>query len=1064
MQANLIIYDVFRKRKKKSFSGFVAVLSVFLMTGILPAGSQTAMKNTVRINGKVSELSGSPLPGVTVVVKERPATGAVTDADGQFTVSIPEDAQTLVFSHIGFNKKEILIGNRSVFDIILDEMATDIEEIVVVGYGKQKKATLTGAVTNVGTNELIRASQANVSNALVGRLSGLIAMQTSGEPGKDQATLRIRGVGTFASAGGVDLQGPLIMVDGIEMPRYNNIDPYEIENVSILKDASATAVYGVRGANGVILITTKRGTVSRPGISYSGNVAITGFTNLRKNMNAYDWARSFNEALSYDSYLDGRYEPRFTEEELVKFRDHTDPLFYPDTDWYSLLFRDRACQTQHNININGGTEKVKYFISAGYFSQNGMYNNTRLLAGYDTQVKYDRYSFRTNFDFEVTRGLSLALNISNQLDERRAPAIPAENLIADAAAQTPTSGPGIWEGKIINNLPGRYSFTENSIAKLVMNPKNEDFQNQFNLSTRLDYKLGFITEGLSARATVSCQNYYSQRKIISKSGLTYNAMLDPATNRAAIIPVGEETPFTISTSHDKNRTVYVETGFDCARTFGHHTVTGLVLYNQRKYYAPGLLFAVPNGYQGIAGRITCNYDNRYLAEFNMGYNGTENFAPGKRFAFFPAYSLGWVVTEEKFFPENSPVSFLKLRGSYGEVGNDLIGGDRFLYRPTAYTYGPGDDSTDGTNPAWYWGVYGSDMQRYNSVNEGKIGNPNLTWERAAKMNIGIDLHLWENKIAITADLFKERRKQILTNQNTNPVITGANMPAYNMGEMENGGFDGEITFRDNAGKLNYWVKGIYTFAKNKIIFMDEVPQPYDYLYKTGRRYNQYFGLIAEGFYNTWDEVNDTNRPVYEWNNNKIQPGDVKYKDVNEDGKINSFDMLPIGYSDFPEITYGFSLGGEFHGFDFSILFQGADHVSFRASKKSSRGFQEQGGAVDYLKDYSWTQERYESGARIRFPHLSSSASQVANYQSSTLWVEDARYLRLKNVEAGYTFKGGILEKTGIQSARVYVNGVNLYTWHHLFPGENPEIPTYSDGNYEPYPIMRNVNFGMNINF
>jgi hypothetical protein len=260
------------------------------------------------------------------------------------------------------------------------------------------------------------------------------------------------------------------------------------------------------------------------------------------------------------------------------------------------------------------------------------------------------------------------------------------------------------------------------------------------------------------------------------------------------------------------------------------------------------------------------------------------------------------------------------------------------------------------------------------------------------------------------------------------------------------------------------MKGIYTFARNKIVFMDEVPQPYDYLYRTGRRYNQYFGLIAEGFYNTWDEVNDAKRPVYEWNNNKIQPGDVRYRDVNDDGKINSFDMVSIGYSDFPEITYGFSFGGAFREFDFSILFQGSDHVSFRASKKSSRGFQEQGGAVDYLKDYSWTQERYDSGAKIKFPHLSSSASQVSNYQSSTLWVEDASYLRLKNVEIGYTFKGKILDKAGIQNARFYVNGTNLYTWHNLFPGENPEIPTYNDGNYEPYPIMRNVNFGVNINF
>lgn len=1041
----------------------IIALTMLLAKSNLVMAQATSEIVLQKISGTIVDSDGNSLPGVSVIVKEKATIGTVSNSDGYFTLNIPNNAKTLIFSFLGYKTQEISIIRNKNYNIVMEDKTVEMNEFVVVGYGTQKKATLTGAVTNVGTKELLQSSQANVSNALVGRLSGLLAVQKSGEPGKDQSTLHIRGIGTFATSADVDLQGPLVMVDGIETPNYNNIDPNEIETVSILKDASATAVYGVRGANGVILITTKRGTLSKPKVNFSTSLAVTSFTDLRKNMNAYDWARSFNEALYYDGYLSGKYEPRFTEEELIKFRDHTDPLFYPDTDWYSLLFKDNSHQSQQNINISGGTQKVKYFLSLGLFDQNGMYNNTGMLKGYDSQVSYRRYNFRTNFDFQVTKDLSVSLNISNQLDDRKSPETLAENLISDAAAQTPTSGPGIWEGKLINNLPGRYDFVENPIISLVMRPKIQNFQNQFNVSSRIDYKLDAITKGLSTHINISYQNYYNEYRRLTKTGRTYTARFDEDTQQAVILPEGEDTRFTYGVSHGKNRKEYMEVGFDYMRTFGDHAVSGLLLYNQSKYYAPNLLFSVPNGYQGLVGRVTYNYKAKYLAEFNAGYNGTENFAPGKRFGFFPAYSLGWVASEESFFPKNDMVSLLKLRGSYGEVGNDKIGGERFLYRPTAYVYDPTADAHTSVNAAWYWGVYGQDWNRYNSVSEGKIGNPDLTWERAAKMNIGVDLKVWKDRISITADLFREHRTQILTNQNTSPVVVGANLPAYNMGEMNNGGFDGEITFRDKINSFNYWIKGVYTFARNEIINMDEVPQPYSYLERTGKRFNQYFGYIAEGFYNTWEEVNDVNRPVYEWQNNKLQPGDFKYKDVNGDGLLNSFDQVPLGYSDFPEISYGVSFGGNYKNFDFSILFQGSDNVSFRASKKSNRGFQEEGGAVDYLKDYSWSQKRYESGAEIRFPHLSSSG-QVVNYLSNSVWVEDASYLRLKNTEVGYTIHGRILNKLGIQSARLYVNATNIFTWDKIFPGEDPEVPTYNDGNYEPYPLMRNVNFGFNINY
>lgn len=1027
-----------------------------------PVSLSTQPQNDKKISGIVTDATGEPLTGVSVVVKGT-MIGTTTDIDGKFSLNVPANAQALELTFIGMKQQTITLGKSDLLKITMEEGSVDIEEVVVVGYGKQKKATVTGAVSMVQTKELTQSSQANISNALVGRMSGLLAVQKSGEPGKDQATIRIRGIGSFATDNNVDLQAPLVMVDGIETPNYNTIDPNEIENVSILKDASATAVYGVRGANGVILITTKRGVVAKPKVSLSTSYAVSSFANLRKQMNSYDYARSFNEALRYDSYTTGvAYEPRYSEADIQAYKDHSDPLFHPDTDWVDLIFRKHSLQTQHNINITGGTERVKYFASIGAFTQQGLYNNTNFIDGFSTQVRYNRYNFRTNFDFKVTERLNVQLNVSDQVEDQKGPSDSTPYILANAFAHPPTSGPGIHNGMIIENLDGEYTFTDNPLKGLIIGHGHlREYRNQLNGSLRFNYKLDYITEGLSSHATISYQNYNTHTTRYVKNIVTYKVRGDK--DNPVFIPQGQDGNFETNDYAGKNRKIYIEAGFDYSRTFGQHTVGGLLLYNQSKYYDPGLAYLVPNAYQGVVGRVTYDFASRYLIEFNMGYNGTENFRSGKRFGFFPAVSAGWVLSEEPFFPKNDIVSFIKIRGSYGEVGNDKIGGERFLYRPTTYVYNTSSGNFN-DNCAYWFGTVGSNYTLYKTSSEGKIGNPDLTWERAKKWNIGTDMSFWDNRIKFTADYFHEERNDILANRGTTPNIVGANLPAYNLGRMENYGIDGELNFRDHIGSVNYWLKGIFTFARNKIKYMDETNKQYPYQTRTGHRFNQYFGYVAEGFYNTWEEVNDANRPVSDFNNNKIQPGDIKYKDINGDGLINSYDQVPIGYSDFPEITYGFSLGANWKGFDISILFQGSDHVSFRCSKKSNRGFQENGSAVDYLKDYSWTPERYANGDEIRFPRLSSSNSNEHNYLSSTLWVENASYLRLKNLEVGYTFSGKLLQKIGLESARLYVNGTNLVTWSDLFPGEDPEIPSYNDGNYEPYPIVKTVNMGLNVQF
>ena len=1038
------------------------ILAVLLVLSVWV--SPLMADNRVSVSGTVEDSSGEPVIGATVVVSGAPG-GTATDADGRFALQLNVPS-VITVTFIGMQPVSVDVTRGGELPtIVMHENSVVMDEVVVVGYGQQKKATVTGAISQVQTKDLLQSSQANLSNALVGRMSGLLAVQRSGEPGNDQSTLRIRGVGTFASGGDTDLSAPLVMVDGIETPNFNSIDPNEIENVSILKDASATAVYGVRGANGVILITTKRGLSQRPKVSFSTNFAIGGFTNLREQMNAYDYAMAFNESRRYDGYLTGNYAPRYTEEDIQLYKDHSDPVFHPDTDWIDMIFKKHTLQTQHNVNITGGTDRVKYFASVGAFTQEGMYNNTDLLEGIDGQVRYNRFNFRSNFDFTVTSFLDIKLNISDQLENHKGTASSSGYILSNSFAHPPTSGPGIIDGKLIENLDGEYNFVGTPLHLLLLgNGQTKQYRNQLNLSTRFNLNLDQWVKGLGAHLTISYQNFSSHLVKYTKEAVTYTAK--GTKDNTVFLPQGRDGAVMSTESTGKNRKSYFEGGLDYNRSFGRHELGILALYNQSKYHDPALAYLVPNAYQGIVGRVTYNYANRYLVEFNAGYNGTENFRAGRRFGFFPAYSLGWVASSESFFPQTPVVTFLKIRGSYGEVGNDKIGGERFLYRPTSYVYNSTENnvSYSAVNNQYFFGTVGSNYTFYRTSSEGKLGNPDLTWERAKKLNAGFDIHFWNDKIHLTADYFHESRNDILTNRSSVPVIIGASMPAYNLGRMVNWGFDGEVNYFDRVGDVNYWVKGTFTFARNKVKYMDEADKKYPYQSATGQRYNQCFGLIAEGFYNTWDEVNDPLRPVSMWNNNRIQPGDVKYKDVNGDGRIDNYDYVPIGYSDFPEISYGFSVGANWKGFDFSILFQGAGHVSLRASKQSMRGFQQDGSAVAYLKDYSWTPERYESGAEIKFPHLSADASNSHNYVNSTLWIRDASYLRLKNVEVGYTIPAHVLRKLGLQTVRVYVNGTNLATWCGLFPGEDPEIPTYSDSNYEPYPIMRTVNFGLSLSF
>ncbi|HVG13847.1 MAG TPA: SusC/RagA family TonB-linked outer membrane protein, partial [Chitinophagaceae bacterium] len=649
--------------------------------------ANTAVSRTITISqqlpvsGIIYNEKNEPLSGVNILEKGG-TQGTTTNDKGEFRMNVQSGESILVISMVGFQTQEVKATGGGMA-IILRSTTQSLEDVVVVGYGTQKKVTNTGAQASMAGKLLVQSPAANISNSLVGRLPGLFASQASGEPGNDQSTLRIRGVGTFNGS-----QEPLILVDGIQVDNYNNIDPNEIENITILKDASSTAVYGVRGANGVLIITTKRGKTGPARVSYTFNNAINSFTAIRSQMNSYDYARSFNEAKKGDAFIAGSaYVPQFTDEEVEKFRTGSDPIFYPNTDWYKLMLKKSSSQQQHNLNINGGTDKVRYAVSTGFFNQEGLYNNTNLAEDYDAQVKFKRFNFRSNLNFNITSMFRAAIDISSQTELRSGSAGNTQNIIENIARANPTLSPGIVDGKVIRLPQGG-----TPIEGLYQGGFQREYRNYLNGSVRLEHDLNFITKGLGAHGIVAYQNFNSQRFLNTKNNgnIEIYRPLRLADNSIVYLPQNQDAQYGFSETIDKNRRQTAEFGFNYNRTFGDHNVTGLLLYNQQKSIDPDFTFLIPSGYQSYVGRTTYAYKSRYLAEVNIAYQGTENFAPGRRFGVFPAYSLGWVASEEKFFPQNDILSFLKIRASYGEVGSDLIGtnflssDNRFLYRPTAW--------------------------------------------------------------------------------------------------------------------------------------------------------------------------------------------------------------------------------------------------------------------------------------------------------------------------------------------------------------------------------------------
>ena len=1018
-----------------------------LIVGLLCICSTAAtFAQTATVSGVVKDDTGEPVIGAGVLVKGT-TLGTITDIDGHFSFRADDLNGVLVVSFVGMETQEIPMKGKGTFDIVLKSSNTLLEEVQVVAYGAQKKVTLTGSISSVNTDELLKVPTASIGNMLSGVLSGVSSIQSSGQPGGDDPDVFIRGISTLNTMNAK----PLYLVDGVERSFFQ-IDPNEVENITILKDASSTAVFGVRGANGVIIVTTKRGKEGKAKINASFSYGIQTPTRMPEFVNSYDYATFLNEAYTNDGK-----DPKFTPEAVEAFRTHSNPIIYPDTDWMELLFKSSAPQTQGNVNISGGTERVRYFISMGMLDQKGFFKNhdTR----YDANFNFNRYNYRANLDIDFTKTTLVAINMGGRVEKRNFPRSGDDinQLFRRIYWATPFSGPGIVDGKWIKGnsqyLPVGLS---DGLGNIYGRGYGSKTTNVVNLDLALTQKLDFVTKGLQFKIKVAYNSGYDHTKERATSIESYQPwyrkdvtwMEHPAgsdPNEVVYIQDGEAGLISYAESFGKSRDWYAEASFDWKRDFDLHHLSALALYNQSKTYYPDSDYpGIPRGYVGLVGRVTYDYDNKYLIEGNVGYNGSENFAPGNRYGFFPAVSGGWVLTQEEFLKDNPVVNFLKIRASYGIVGNDRYHPygtgfmDRFLYLPNSYFIGSGYQF--GTGTSWSPGAY-----------EKSFGNSGLSWEKSAKQNYGIDFSLFNQKLSGSIDYFYEKRTDILAKASTDPIIHAMSLPVLNLGIVSNKGVELNLKWNHKINSFRYWTNLNVSYAKNKIVYQDEVPSEYTYTLKTGHPVGQPFGLKVRGFY--YEGMEDVADHSY-----VLKEGDVVHEDLNHDGKIDDNDKTAIGYPSYPLLNAGLTLGFEYKGFDFSMLWVGATKTS-RVLEETFRkplGETYDRSLMSHQFTDRWTPE---TAATAKLPRATIDGVKN-NYRDSELWVKDASYLRLKNIEIGYNFRLPFMPKIGMEKMRVFMTGYNLLTFDKLKISD----PESMSSGVPQYPVMRVINFGLNVSF
>ena len=1010
-------------------------------------------KKVTEVTGIVSDSSG-PVIGATVMVKGS-KTGVITDLDGKFSIKVPDGA-TIVVSYIGYSNKEIQYKGEKTLKVSLSENVHELQEVQVVAYGSQKKVTITGALSSIGTEELLKSPVASMANALTGKVTGLASVQSSGQPGADDATLYVRGVGSLSTS----LSQPLMLVDGVERSFFQ-LDPNEVENITILKDASATAVFGVRGANGVILVTTKRGTAGKAKISFTTTYAWQMPSRVPEFAGSYDYANAYTNAQRHDGVAESQLA--FSPEVIEKFRTNSDPLIYPNTDWVDMLINKSALQTQHNFNISGGSERVRYFASLGVFTQDGLFK-TFEENGNDKGFKYNRYNYRVNMDIDVTKTTSMQVNLGGYLNDKQEPNFnngtytDLKFLFRDIYTAAPFAGAGVVDGRWITSNPKNFGVKLSDDAMNVYYGKgyNTRTQNTLNFDFQLVQKLDMVTKGLKAHV-----------KGAYNSGVTISKRREGRSNKyEAIYNSDGQMVYKLLQDYQKlgysestglSRNWYMEAALNYSRNFKDHHVSALAMYNQSMTYypsGPSEFSGIPRSYVGLVGRATYDYKTKYLLDLSVGYNGSENFAKGQRFGLFPAGSIGWIISEESFFkPIKKAVTYLKLRASYGIVGNDRVSDNsRFLYLPDKYITSSGNYNFGSTNNGNTAGAA-----------EASKGNPNVTWETSAKQNYGLDAKFLKDRLSLNFDYFIEHRKNILIARTVDPGYLAVKLPIANIGKVNNQGYEINLKWDDQIGKVRYFVGANLSYAKNEVVFIDEIRYPHDWMQTEGKPVGQQFGYIFDGYFTEEEAKNYEAQKGKEGGiadqgtGYKPLAGDVKYRDLNGDHKIDDKDKRDIGYPIYPLYSGGVNMGISYKGFDFSMTWSGAFKTSRLLSAMYRVPFGENNNSaiMKYMIEEAWTPEK---GDAAKAPAISIN-SKAHNYMDSDLWLRDASYVRLKNIEAGYSFPSELTKKLHIGSLRIFMSGYNLLTFDNLKvtdPEANP------DGT--AYPLIKVVNVGLKVGF
>lgn len=1046
---------------------------------------QATQSNKITVSGTVlDKTTNDPLIGVSVVVKGVANAGTITDMDGKFTLKLPYAEAPLVFSYLGYQPQEIVPGAKKELTVLLQEDTKALQEVVVVGYTKQRKETMIGSVATITTKDLTQSPTANINNALAGRLPGLIVNQyAGGEPGVDQSELFIRGKATYGN------QSAIVIVDGIERD-MSYLAPDEIETFTILKDASATAAYGIRGANGVIVITTKRGKAAEKAtVNLKASIGINQPIGFPEYLGSADYATLYNEARLNDAKMTGADISSlnlFSQQAIDNFRcakgDNSDGLGY-DWDYYDFAFKP-GLQEDVSLSIRGGTDKVRYYVLANYFSQGGNYKYSN--AGeYDSQTKFTRYNFRSNIDININRYLSTRLDLGARITDRNAPGTTAGRLMTICATQPPYLPILVEENAHPQNeeyiqqnprgmLYGDNIYRYNLLGELSRTGYLNEKNTYLNGSFAMNLDMEFLTKGLKAEVMFSYDA--SEGRWINRKLDTYKdgyreypkyATFMPIEGSDAYMAGGHYTgAYKTGNKYDIDQTIgngfshnasdgrtYIQARLDYNRLFSNrHEVTAMLLANRGNRTVNNELAYHS---QGITGRFAYYYNQKYLMEFNFGYNGSENFAPGKRYGFFPAGSIGWVVSEEEFMKKASWIDFLKVRASYGLVGSDNVS-SRFPY--LAF-YGGGSGYDFGNN-------FGTNV---GGTSEGNLANANLTWEKARKLNVGIDFTTLNQRLALTIDAFYEYRFDIITDMNSDgimgyPDIVGKDAALQNLGEVSNRGVDIELSWNDKIGKdFRYYIRPNLTFSRNRLEYKAEVARKNSWRKETGKRLYENFVYVFDHFVADQEEADRLNKIGYQpWG--QLIPGDVVYKDLDRNGVIDDEDRTAMGNPRSPELMFGIPFGFQYKNFDFSVLLQGATKSSILLNGAAVFDFpqfeQDKIGRVKKMHLDRWTPE---TAATAKYPALHYGTHDNNKNGNSSLFLYDASYLRLKNVEIGYNVSPKLLRKFHVQQARIYVQGLNLLTFDKLGDVDiDPETKSGDGASW--YPIQKVFNFGIDITF